>query len=204
VPRSLPRSAAGCFLTAALLTPAAASAQGLKPTTTTSPLKRVEPGITDSNPLAVGTRLIPVDLRAPTNFEGVYQFQRTDRFGNSETFFARTDGGLTAVFPRSQYVDSGGNLLAQVPPGTVWLIGGLPKPTDKPAPPRSETYLDLSIRGNISDAPEPEGSPDAAPAPAPSRPPALNHRQPEPLSIWNSERYRRQRVGTLLQSLADG
>jgi hypothetical protein len=156
-----------------------------------SDLKPVDPGAGDTGPLSRSTRLVQLDLRLNKQFEGVYSFERTDAFGHTQTWYVRSDGGLTAIFPRSQYVDGAGGLLAQVPAGTVWLIGGLPegKSVSAVAAPRAFNALDFS-------APK-DDLPPPAREPAVPRPYERN----EP-SIWNSDQFRRQRLERLMGGLS--
>jgi hypothetical protein len=90
-------------------------------------MTRVDPGRQDTGPLATSSRVLPMDLRMPTDFEQVYQLQaRTGERSRAE-LFARRSGGITAVFPRSQYMQAGGGILAEVPAGTTYYLGKLPE-----------------------------------------------------------------------------
>lgn len=180
----------------------AAGAWAQEPWTVTSPPRRVEPGTQDVGPLRTSNRLVPLDLRAPMRFEGVYEFERRDRFGRTEKWYARSDGGLTAIFPRSEYTLRNGRPLAEIPAGTVWLIGGLRPETPKPTGPRPYNWVDLSASASLrADGAAAEGSAVEASAARSAREGA---ERAEPPTIWTSERYRRERVGALLGSVGRG
>lgn len=84
-------------------------------------LQPVEAGSVDSSPLAGSMQIMPIDLRQPTGFDQVY---RVDTGHGSA--FARMDGGLRAVFPRSEYGLGPNGVEAQIPAGTTWVIGDTP------------------------------------------------------------------------------
>jgi len=84
----------------------------------TVPYEEVDPGRADASALNDSLRLVPIDLRTPTGFDRVFRLPTV--VGGA--VFARMDGGLTAVFPRSEY-DPGGPV---IPAGTTWYIGALP------------------------------------------------------------------------------
>jgi hypothetical protein len=151
-------------------------------------LRRIDEGGADRGPLSDSQRVAPVDLRVPTGFQGVYQFDRPTPFGKPEAMFARTSGGLTAVFPRSVYVESRGGLVPEIPAGTVFMIGK-PVTAASQAPARPPLAVDLSVSG--------QGEPvRLRPAVVRDAP------RTEPLTIWTSERLRQQRLGRLLESVA--
>lgn len=82
-------------------------------------LELVAEGEADVSPLGTANRLVPVDLRVPTNFEQVYRLPTVV----GPAMFARIDGGLTAVFPQSVYRGT----QALIPAGTTWYLGTLPE-----------------------------------------------------------------------------
>lgn len=166
----------------------AAWGQPLIPSAGFPPLKRVEPGIGDIGGLSVSNRVMQADLRVPTGFEGVYSFQQRDRFGQLETYYVRSDGALTAVFPRSSYVDTATGVQPAIPAGTVWVLGPLKiqEPAKTPVH-RSYNALDYSIHGGAMYAGNPAAGGWRAPV-------------PEALSIWDDEAYRRRRIGRLLDA----
>lgn len=98
-------------------------------------LQRVEAGHADVSELAAPGRLLPSDLREPTDFQAVYRLTRRGPAGEYHSF-ARASGGITAVFPRSVYVPTAGGLSADIPPGTVFYIGAIPD-ADDPQPDRA-------------------------------------------------------------------
>lgn len=81
-----------------------------------------EAGAADANPLAVESRQPGVNLRLGGNFESLLKLDTAD----GSDVFARQDGAITAVFPRSVYLDPARGLGAQIPPGTVFVIGEPP------------------------------------------------------------------------------
>ncbi len=84
-------------------------------------LQPVEAGSVDSSPLAGSMQLLPIDLRQPTGFDEVYRVNT----GHGSAF-ARMDGGLRAVFPRSEYGLGPNGVETQIPAGTTWVIGDTP------------------------------------------------------------------------------
>ncbi|MDX2147215.1 MAG: hypothetical protein SFZ23_06800 [Planctomycetota bacterium] len=97
----------------------------------------VDQGAADVHALSASLRWTPVDLRSAQNFDRVYRLDDLAAAdanwrshagrGLRERGFVRFDSGLAAVFPQSTYRDVGGVLRAEVPPGTVFLIG-MPTP----------------------------------------------------------------------------
>jgi len=131
---------------------------------------------------------------APTDFDRVFRLDpslgRRDAtvrlFGGAGLrgeVYARRSGGVTAVFPASSYKRARGGLLrAEVPAGTVFAlgdsVGGLLGADPYPAPPATgANFVDLSAAG------------DAPPEPRPAA----------PLTIWSDDRYRRERLRSLLR-----
>jgi hypothetical protein len=82
-------------------------------------MRRVEPGRSDLGNLALESRLEPVELRLTQGFESLW------RGGGSsgQTWFARRDGGITAVFERSDYAMTPGGMVPVIPAGTTFVIG---------------------------------------------------------------------------------
>ncbi|MAY74474.1 MAG: hypothetical protein CMJ31_07185 [Phycisphaerae bacterium] len=80
----------------------------------------VDQGYTDVSPLQTSLRNIQAQLRAPTGFEELFDIG-VDRSG--ETVYARSDGGVTALFPQSIYAPTGTGDIALIPPGTTFVIG---------------------------------------------------------------------------------
>lgn len=136
--RAIPKSA---LCAAALCTAASAIAQ------VTNNLVPVNPATRDVSPLGVSNALQPLDLRHPTSWERVYEVRRLDNAaswrpsyrlgevapapsgwnaGAGASWYARANGGLVAVFPRSTYVQTPQGTYADIPPGTVYGIGGVP------------------------------------------------------------------------------
>jgi hypothetical protein len=126
-PHSTARSARTLPLIAALI---AAASLAQQPATPSTPYQPVDPGSEDVGPLRISNRLLPADLRAPTSFEKVYRvpgaasgvpgLDQGDRY-------ARISGGVTALFPHSEYLQLRKGPIVVIPAGTVFYIGGLPR-----------------------------------------------------------------------------
>ena len=164
------------------------------------PAKRVEQGLGDLGPTTMSLRDLQLDLRAPTGFESVYEVDRANPYGapgeRSTPMFMRMSGGVAAVFPRSVYLQGKGGLLPQIPPDTVFYIGGLPKTfstgAHKAALPRAGNWMDLSVNTAVRE----EGADEAGTPPAPSVEHALT---PQP-SMFDDEEFRKYRVARLLDA----
>lgn len=89
-------------------------------------LERVEGEVADLNPLSTSGRVMPVSLNVPSDFKGVYRIPAgapTPYAG----WFARVAGGVIAVFPQSEYrYNKDEGVYPVVPPGTHYLLGGVP------------------------------------------------------------------------------
>lgn len=188
-------------LAALLAASAPALAQPARPGT------RVDQGFADIGPSSSSLRRPESDLRQPTGFDTVYRFDRVDAFGNRSQSFVRVDGGLYAVFPRSVYgVTAGGQVVADIPPGTVFHIGAPPElraPPPAPRPP-SETFIRTALPSMMSrpEVPQPvrtgvSTTDDATASPPPeARPPAAPSGT---RSIFDDEPYRQRRISGLLR-----
>ncbi len=95
-------------------------------------LQPVDPGVGDLSPLSASSRFLPVDLRQPTGFERVFRVPGSSRGVNSlgvsdsNDRFARVSGGITAVFPRSEYTETKKGIRADIPVNTIFYIGDSP------------------------------------------------------------------------------
>lgn len=88
-------------------------------------LQRVEQTIADVGPLATSLRQVPPDFRTPADFRDVYQIPP----GSNSPYagwFARQNGGITAVFPRSRYDLEENGLRAVIPADTRFILGKIP------------------------------------------------------------------------------
>ncbi len=178
------------------------------------PMRVMDAGVNDVSALAASTRLIPVDLRAPMDFDRV--FQVTGPGGRLETrpatldsptssgVFARVSGGLSYVFPRSTYIQTRLGDLPTLPPGGHYQLG-LPgqESIGRPGGPVGPMSRAVSAQAAMPVAAtpvltttrfmtgslEPSASSESQTAP-PERPP--------PKSLWLDEAYRRTRVSALL------
>lgn len=151
----------------------------------------MEQTIGDVDPLRRGSRLVPLDLRTPSNFDRVYRIPGAARGIPADPFgasagggdrFVRISGAVTAVFPRSEYTPTRGGLAAEIPAGTVFHIGRLDLP-DAPVPPRtapgqiSSAAPSMAVGGPVDARAwtgriEPLASPPGGPAASVASPPA--------------------------------
>ncbi|MCA9287919.1 MAG: hypothetical protein KDA05_04995, partial [Phycisphaerales bacterium] len=79
------------------------------------PWRLIDQGWEDIDPLARSLFHARPDLRSATGFGDVFDL--------GDGRFARVDGGLVAVFPRSTYAGTVTGLVPTIPPGTVFYIG---------------------------------------------------------------------------------
>lgn len=174
-------------------------------------LNPVDQGVADVGPLSASQRVVPSDLRVPSGFDRVYRLGSSRPGGER---FARMSGGLTAVFPRSQYVATAEGYAAETPAGTVYYIGRLPSSLledpealsrPRASAQRADLYDNRSARGASLDRPRmsaPAGRPPAASlgegAPARKRPAGAAAPHIVQPTIFNDEEYRARRVGALL------
>ena len=161
-------------------------------------LQRIDESFQDVGPLRTSLLQQPVDLRQPIGFDQVYRVPD----GAAGERLARISGGLAAVFPRSEYVNTRRGQLVLVPPGTVFYIGSLP------------TAAPIASRSSPSAVAVPGGGPDTTARP--ERVTAASTRigdnsqvfatQPDasrpPPSIMTDEAFRAVRIRHLLQSAA--
>lgn len=80
-------------------------------------LERLEAGVEDRGGIEKSLRVLPVDLRLPTGFTGVF------RVPGRADLMMRGNGALFAVFPRSQYRRFGSGLLPVTPADVHYSIG---------------------------------------------------------------------------------
>ena len=173
-------------------------------------LRQVVPGGSDAEPMISNNEVVPIDLRAPTGFEGVYMLERNSVFGERRVYYARQDGGITAVFPRSVYANTARGQVAQIPPDTVFVIGnklemfnphrdqGLMRWNEYEGVPRSANWIDDAASSGAISTAAPSGMNTQAPAgPVWSAPIPSIVNQP---SMWTDDASRRRMVGDLLQS----
>ena len=187
----------------------------------------VEPTVGDLGPLNTSQRVMPVDTRATSSFDKLYKLDARPRFFGDRAgeYYMRRSGAVSAVFPRSSYRVLEQGILAEVPAGTIYSLGGdIGKLIDSPAPmPRRNIFSaqpvaprqEPATNPNRPDYRVPQGpSAPAAPPAAPSRgdrprrnPEDLVYQEPsEPLprSIWFDEGYRHERVSALLDEALAG
>lgn len=82
-------------------------------------LERIDPGSADLGPLGLQTRVLPTPLRDDRDFGLLYRAFTP----GGDPVFARRDGGITAIFPRSAYVGTPSGEIPLIPPDTRFIIG---------------------------------------------------------------------------------
>lgn len=87
----------------------------------------IDQGIADRDELATSLRQMPGSMREDRNFEYLWVLE------SNPDYLYRKDGGLTAVFPASEYALTRQGTMIVVPAGTIYYIG---EPTTPPAPPQ--------------------------------------------------------------------
>ncbi len=96
-------------------------------------LRRVEQTEADVGPLRTSNRVFPTDLRQPRGFREVYQIPK-GAASKYAGWFARVDGAVLAVFPRSQYETTEDGTVPLVPASTEFFFGAVPGRTPEAAP----------------------------------------------------------------------
>jgi len=81
-------------------------------------LQPVEQRVADNGPLSTSLKWVQYGLREPYSFSELYQLPVGQRN------YVRRNAGLWAVFPRSLYMPSEEGVVASVPAGTMYYIGG--------------------------------------------------------------------------------
>ncbi len=155
----------------------------------------VTPGTQDESPLAKDLRVKQNDLRQPAGFERVYELRGVD---GRTVRYARINGALIALFPRSQY-ESG---MPAIPGGTTFMIG---RPedlaADRPLPSAPSIYsaavaLDASASHVIT--PQSAALTASSAAERVSVRPDARDAFTDTRSIWTDENYRRMRLSEIL------
>lgn len=163
--------------------------------------REVEAGFEDVSPQAVSTLVQPVDMRAPTSFERVYEVI------GSGGLYARRAGAVTAVFDRSLYAGAATPL---IPAGTIFYLGSLPVDLQRPgllAPALEPAVIGGGPAGAVMSFPAAQGTRPLAhrvDLRVRSNPAATTttSRPEDGGSIWTDEQYRQRRVGELLRGAA--
>ena len=158
-------------------------------------LTPVEEAVADTGPLSASERLMPQDLRVPASFDRVY------RLSGKAGQFARVNGAITAVFPRSQYVVTSSGAVPEIPPGTTFYIGGLPE--GLATPPELRTVNAPNFAGESArEVPRAKSANTYMPPALPSSLAisAMAHRTE---TMFNDDLFRRMRVGDLLNQAAE-
>lgn len=163
--------------------------------------RALDQGYEDVAPNAESHRVFQlVDLRVPYGFEGVFEIQ------DAPGLLARRSGAVTAVFERSVYNEDAS---AAIPAGTVFYLGDLPVDLGQPGvlsrrPALGARGIDSAassrVQTEIASLPYPMWASGRIDLRVPSEAPGADA-SPES-SIWNSEQYRRRRVGEILRKAA--
>lgn len=191
----------------------------------------VTPNTQDASSASTSLTSEPIDLRAPMRFERVFAIGREPgnlrggtllSFGGSRVaaasvpldtsrtqWFARVDGAILALFPRSVYSETSQGTLAEVPAGTIFAIGRPPAHFlgEEAAPMRQASLSDVLESRPIA-APMGQRAQGARPVVARSAedaaskvPSAMDAVPPLPTNLFRNEEYRAKRVrGLLLQA----
>lgn len=85
--------------------------------------KKIDAGTADTGPLNRSLRQMPESLRVDDGFQNVYEVAASP-YGPVQ--YMRSAGGLYAVFPQSEYVDSRRGPRPVTPAGVVFWIGEPP------------------------------------------------------------------------------
>ena len=161
-------------------------------------LTPVDEAVADISPLQISLFDQRVDAGPASAFERVYQ---TDALPGR---YARIDGAVWAVFPRSAYVatqDDG--LVAIVPENTVFYIGGPPASMLAPAPlpvPPSDRWINGRVSAYVGPVVRDTRIDGRWRAPAPPPPTADAASRP---TVWSSPAYRRSRMRALLARVGE-
>lgn len=188
-------------------------------------LEIVDPGMADISPLSTSLRQLDHGLAIPTDFEHVY------RLPGDRDRFVRADGALFAVFPQSEYAPTRFGDVPLIPANTVFYIGAPPAPNgDFPFHSRLRLYpsqvgeqrslsplmeswkLNLRIEprraersgqwidGSVGHTIAPVGEVSQRISPTV---PIREESAVAPGTIIGDERYRSERIGTLMRRAAD-
>lgn len=107
------RSSFLALLIAAAMVAAASSQTTAQPTALTP----VEQSVEDVSPLSASLRQLEPDFSVPQRFDRVYTSP------DFPGMYLRINGALTAVFPQSEYVQSGDEMTPILPRNTEFFIG---------------------------------------------------------------------------------
>jgi hypothetical protein len=190
----------------------------------------------DASALSTSLKSEAIDLRAPRLFDRVFAVRRsadTDlkggtllNFGGGNIaasstpldtsgtqWFARIDGGIIALFPRSTYLETKDGTFAEIPAGTIYALGRPPaallglEPAQLPFVPTTDSAPLDDSRPTARQA----DSNAARTLPAMLRPARNGDQNPTPAaiaapdsapSVFRDDTYRARRVRALLQMAA--
>ncbi|MBX3380056.1 MAG: hypothetical protein KF805_08160 [Phycisphaeraceae bacterium] len=179
----------------ALACPAGLGQDALRPK-----MKPVDAGVADMGPLSGPGRVLSPGLRQPSGFDRVYEVEI-----DGKKYYARQNGAMVAVFPRSSYQSVRGSATPVVPAGTTFYLNGLPDN----ARPISPEEMPSNYAGRSQDLAKQVKSQDtrvdlsAGALSAKNQPAAKTRSLDVPASsgsVWQSEAYRVQRTGELIDA----
>lgn len=170
--------------------------------------EQVDEGFDDAGGQSL--KVQPLDLRRPIGFEHVYRVSTGPRRGGTPDLagptelFARKSGGITAVFPRSEYVATEeGDVYAKIPAGTVFHVGSVrPEALGRFEPSNSApSPLSASTRAPVPGALGAE-DPNPPAASALLRAVAARRSEMSPMQplAWLEGSLRQQRLADLLKT----
>lgn len=171
----------------------------LTASTASAQLRPVEPGVGDIGPASRSLRIPSADLRVPRDFDRVFAAG-----SGSQQTLVRFDGGIAAVFPRSEYRrNARGGLSARIPAGTVFYIGGLPDSLISPAlaPTRQSGFTAAATPAPaIFAGAQPQAGPAASPVSSKIdlRADQRTQAPAAPASIWGTPEERARRIDALV------
>jgi hypothetical protein len=162
-------------------------------------LTRVEQGYSDVEPNARSLRVQPLDLRQSVGFDILYKGTWADPGAAPRDVFARRHGAITAVFPRSSYVQTENGVVPEIPAGTIFYFGDVP-PSLEESTGRQQAAIERlastpgrrNLRRETAVPSDPYASIEGQTLASPD----------VSMSIWTSETYRQIRVGRLLRAAA--
>jgi hypothetical protein len=97
-------------------------------------LKAVEQAVGDMGPLEKSLRNVSQGIELPMGFFKVYEtpgYQQNPTNPNDQPArrFMRANGGLAALYDRSNHIPTKSGLMPDIPESTIWVIGGVPMAT---------------------------------------------------------------------------
>ena len=154
-----------------------------------SQLDVVDASVEDVSPLAVSTRLDPIDFRSPTAFERVYR--AADGGG-----FIRISGAIVAEYFRGEYVQTQWGEMPIVPAGTVYYIGAREGQLD--VAPAAQSFSALRVSAFVTNRVD-AGARAASGGETSSRAQPLTVEPSARPTVWTNEAYRQKRMVSAIE-----